>query len=75
MRSPERVLEALFATLNMKPAGHGKGYEIFRLLDMLNGESTTVKKEALIDMQRSGMYVRTCVHDCACRLRFASGVG
>ena len=52
----------------MKPAGRGKGYEILRILENLNGESNAIKQEALIGMRRSGMHVSTYAHDCACKL-------
>ena len=59
----------LFASLDMKQASSHGGNEILSLVEMLDGESTYIKEEALKDMLRTGMRVGVYAHDCACRVK------
>ena len=67
--SKRRKTGGVFATVNMKPAGKGKGYEILQLTEMLNGEGKKVKERSIEDMKASGIKIGKWAHDCACRYK------
>jgi len=47
----------LFCTVNAKQVAYNKGYQILHLAEMLDGESTFIKRTCLEDMRKTNILV------------------
>ena len=59
----------VFASVNMAPASAKGGNEILNIVEMLDGESHFIRREAIKDLRSSKIWVGVYCHDCACRVK------
>lgn len=69
LSSQRRKTGGVLATVNMRRAGKGKGYEILQLTGMLNEEGKRAKERSIEGMEASGIRIGKWARDCACRYK------